>query len=266
MIKVSNLSAGYKGREVIKKADFHVERATILGLLGRNGCGKTTLFRCLNGLLKPFSGTIMLGGNDIRGMRQNEIARLAALVPQAQLAAFPLLVIDTILLGAGCHLRAWEAPKAEEKKRAVSLAEQMGIPHLLDKDFDRISGGEQQLALIARALMQDAPILFLDEPTSHLDFTNQHMILNILRQLSVDKELTIVITTHDPNIVFGYCDEVMMIKDGIVLALGKTEKTLSEDNLQALYGNTIKLEKTDTGYVVMPVNSLTRSPEGKNSA
>ncbi|MDD4360535.1 MAG: ABC transporter ATP-binding protein [Syntrophaceticus sp.] len=238
---------------VLSDINMHVSRGRMLGLLGRNGCGKTTLFRCLNGLLRPMRGKVYLKDQDISKLGSDQIANLIALVPQGARTVFPLYVIDMIMLGEGCHLKAWESPTEESENKASSIAAEIGIEHLLEKQFDRLSGGEQQLVLIARALMQSAPILLLDEPTSHLDFTNQHMVMNLIRSLVFNKGVTTVITAHDPNIVLQYCDDVMMLKNGNILAAGAVDENLNSSNLRLLYGGGIAIEQTSSSQVVVPV-------------
>lgn len=252
IIRTDSLEAGYHGTVVLTQINMHVSKGRMLGLLGRNGCGKTTLFRCLNGLLRPMKGKVYLADQDISNLKPNEIANLAALVPQGARTVFPLYVLDMILLGEGCHLKAWESPTTESEEKARKVAADIGIEHLLGKQFDRLSGGEQQLILIARALMQSAPILLLDEPTSHLDFTNQHMVMNLIRNLVFTKGVTTVITAHDPNIVLQYCSDVMMIKDGKILSAGPVADILTDDNLKLLYGDGITMEQTPSCQVVVP--------------
>ncbi|NLA27046.1 MAG: ABC transporter ATP-binding protein [Firmicutes bacterium] len=258
MIQAHNLEAGYYGTAVLEKIDLQVGKGTIVGLLGRNGCGKTTLLRCLNGLLPPMKGRVLLAGQEISKLKANEIASLAALVPQGARTVFPLYVLDMILLGEGCHLKAWQSPSAESEERARALAADIGIAHLLDKQFDRLSGGEQQLVLIARALMQSAPILLLDEPTSHLDFTNQHMVMNLIRQQVFSRGVTTVITTHDPNMALQYYNDVIMLKDGQILAAGPVNDIITEKNLRLLYGSGIAMERTASCQVVVPVRQQER--------
>jgi len=252
MIKTENLSAGYYKKAVIHNINFTAEQGKLIGLLGRNGCGKTTLFRCLNGLIKPLSGRVLLKGQDITSLNQPQIANLAALVPQGVATIFALDVIDMILLGTSCHLKAWQAPAAAEIAVAEDLAAEIGISHLLDKKFTELSGGEQQLVLIARALMQNTPILFLDEPTSHLDFTNQHLVMNLVRELVNRRKLTAIITAHDPNLVLNYCDDVLTIKNGTLFAQGSVDKILTEKTLKTLYGDGIALEQTASGKFAVP--------------
>lgn len=252
IIRTENLEAGYNGTAVLSQINMRVSKGRMLGLLGRNGCGKTTLFRCLNGLLRPMKGKVYLDGQDISTLKSNQIANLTALVPQGAQTVFPLYVLDMILLGEGCHLKAWESPTAESEDKAIEMAAEIGIEHLLWKQFDRLSGGEQQLVLIARALMQSAPILLLDEPTSHLDFTNQHMVMNLICSLVITKGVTTVITAHDPNIVLHYCDDVMMLKDGKILAAGPVADILTDENLKLLYGDGIAMQQTSSCQVVVP--------------
>lgn len=252
MIDVRDVAAGYGGKPVLNNITFSLPKGRIMGLLGRNGCGKTTLFRCMNGLLKPLSGSIRLQGRDISQLSQREIARTAALVPQATAAAFAITVKDMILLGASCRIKAWQSPGRMLEEEAAAHAAEIGVLPLIDKQFNELSGGEQQLVLIARALMQNTEILFLDEPTSHLDFTNRYMVMDMVGQLAQEKEMTVIITAHDPNMVLEYCTDVLMIKEGAMLALGPVAEIMTEANLQALYGECIALKETDFGKVVVP--------------
>ncbi|MGI5876588.1 MAG: ABC transporter ATP-binding protein [Dethiobacteria bacterium] len=255
IIRTENLVTGYNGIPVLTQIDMQVKKGVMLGILGRNGCGKTTLFRCLNGLLRPMSGKVYLNDQDISSLKPHQIANLIALVPQGARTVFPLRVIDMILLGEGCHLKAWQSPSADSEKKAKETAAEIGIEYLLHSQFDQISGGEQQLVLIARALMHSAPILLLDEPTSQLDFTNQHMVMDLIRSLVLTKGVTTIITAHDPNLVLHYCDDVMMIKDGKVLAAGPKEDILTDENLKLLYGNGITIEQANSCQVVVPVQA-----------
>lgn len=250
MLRICDLKAGYDKHTVLRGVSFELEKGHILGLLGRNGCGKTTLFKCINGFLKPFSGSIFLDGKDASDLTQRELARLAAFVPQATSAVFSIPVREMILLGSSCRIKAWEKPGISFEQEAEGYAEELGISSLLDKQFNEISGGEQQLVLIARALMQNAAVLLLDEPTSHLDFANTYMIMDMIEKLAQTRQITVVITAHDPNLVIDYCTDVIMLKDGLIMTSGAAEDVMTESNLKALYGESIILSHTDTGPVV----------------
>ena len=241
MLRICDLKAGYDKHIVLSGVSFELAKGRILGLLGRNGCGKTTLFKCVNGFLKPFSGSIFLDGRDTSTLTQQQLARLAAFVPQATSAVFSIPVREMILLGASCRIKAWERP-------GVSFEQE--ISALLDKQFNEISGGEQQLVLIARALMQNASVLLLDEPTSHLDFANTYMIRDMIEKLAETRQITVVITAHDPNLVIDYCTDVIMLKDGCIMTSGATKEVMTEANLRALYGDDVILRRTEAGPVV----------------
>ena len=250
MVRICDLNAGYDNNTVLKGISFELEKGRILGLLGRNGCGKTTLFKCINGFLKPKSGRIFLDGKETSSLSQKELARIAAFVPQATSAVFSIPVREMILLGSSCRIKAWESPGVSFEREAEDYAEELGISRLLDKQFNEISGGEQQLVLIARALMQNASVLLLDEPTSHLDFANTYLIMDMIKKLVETKGITVIITAHDPNLVIDYCTDVIMMKDGVVMTSGATEEVMTEENLKSLYGGDIALRRTDIGYVV----------------
>jgi len=254
IIEVNGISAGYNAKvHVLKEISFILEQGHIMGLLGRNGSGKTTLFRCLCGLLPISSGSIWLMGKNINTLSRKEFANVTAVVPQATSTVFSLPVMDMILLGAGCKLRAWQTPDEKYVAEAERHAQDLKITHLLEKQFNEISGGEQQLVLIARALMQNTNIILLDEPTSHLDFANKYMILDLIKTLSEVNGNTVIITAHDPNIVLEYCTDVLMIKNGSVMAWGPTPETMTAQNLNRLYDKEISIENTKYGKVAIPL-------------
>ena len=159
-----------------------------------------------------------------------------------------------ILLGSSCRIKAWEKPGISFEQEAEGYAEELGISSLLDKQFNEISGGEQQLVLIARALMQNAAVLLLDEPTSHLDFANTYMIMDMIEKLAQTRQITVVITAHDPNLVIDYCTDVIMLKDGLIMTSGAAEDVMNEYNLKSLYGESIILSHTP--YLVSNQNLL----------
>lgn len=251
MICVKELRAGYGRSVVLDSISFTVETGQIVGILGRNGCGKTTLLKCLNGLLRPMSGTILLHGWDLLQMSRQQAARTAALVPQSLSSPFALSVRDTILLGAGCRLQAWQSPTPDMIDEAASYAEALGIAALLDRSFRELSGGEQQLVLLARAQMQQAPILLLDEPTAHLDFPNRYRILDVVSKLAQDHGCTVVLTAHDPNLVLEYCTHVLLMDHGHILTSGPSSETITDHWLKTLYGDRICMQATAAGPVVV---------------
>jgi len=160
---------------------------------------------------------------------------------------------EVVLMGEAARLNPWSAPGAVARQKAKGVFKQIGIGHLLEQDYNAVSGGEQQLVLLARALFQDTPYMLLDEPNSHLDFSNQHQMMSSMRQLAKQQGITMLITLHDPNLAFYYCDEVVLMQRGRIVCQGPTLEVVTDSNLSAIYGNNIQTDHTSQGiHVVVP--------------
>jgi len=220
---------------VVREVSFAVPEGRLAVLLGPNGSGKTTLFKCMAGLWSPEAGRILFDGNDIAGISHRDRARLLAVVPQEHTPPFPYSVMEAVLMGRAPHVGLYAAPSATDEEAAWTALCAVGVSHLAERPYTRISGGERQLVLIARALAQDAPLLLLDEPTSHLDFRNQHMVLETVRRVAAEKGLTVLMTLHDPNLAAFFAHQVVMLKGGTIVANGEPATVLSEENLGQLY-------------------------------
>lgn len=252
-IEVRNLEAGYGLKPILRDVSMRVEEGKICALLGRNGSGKTTLLRCLNALIKPAQGQVYLQGRDIAHLSRAEIARIVSVVPQSTSAPFNYPCLEVVLMGEAARLNPWSVPGEVARQRAKGVFKQIGIEHLLDQDYNGISGGEQQLVLLARALFQDTPYMLLDEPNSHLDFSNQHQMMSLMRQLAKQQGITMLITLHDPNLAVYYCDEIVLMQQGRLVCQGPTLEVLTDINLSAIYGNNIQTDHTSRGMqVVVP--------------
>ena len=221
---------------VLRDVSFAVAPGQLVAVLGPNGSGKTTLLKCLAGLWAPSSGRIVLDGRDLARLAPRERARRLAVVPQEHAPAFPYTVQDAVLMGRAPHIPAYASPSSQDRWAARVAMEAVGIGELAARPTSRLSGGERQLTLIARALAQEAPLLLLDEPTAHLDFRNQHRVLGLVRRIAADKALTVIMTHHDPNLVAGIADQVLLLKEGALLAEGAPGAVLTEDLLGRLYG------------------------------
>lgn len=204
-------------------------------ILGPNGSGKTTLLKCISGIWNPRQGAIRYGDRNLTKLSYAERAGLIAVVPQEHEPPFPYTVADIVLMGRASHVSLFSAPVREDILAADSAMEQIGVDHLRDRPYTKISGGERQLVLIARALAQETPILLLDEPTSHLDFRNQILVLSKVRDIVRRKALTVLMTLHDPNLAMQFSDYVVMIVEGKVLAQGLPVEVLTPDNLKSMY-------------------------------
>lgn len=254
-ITVTDLSFNFGQNRVLKEINFTARNSELLSVLGPNGVGKTTLFRCILGLLKGYRGQISLGGVDIRGLGVAEMARLIAYVPQFHYPSFNYSVFDMALMGTSVHLSAFSRPGKEQVKLVEAALERLGIAHLKERGFTRISSGEQQLVLLARALVQESRILVMDEPISNLDYGNQVRVLTEVRSL-VEEGYTIIQSTHNPDLAFMFSDRVLALKDGAVLGCGTPEAVFSEELIYALYGMKVKMESLycDRVRVCIPKN------------
>jgi iron complex transport system ATP-binding protein len=255
-LEIQNLSAGYGSTPVISGIHMTAEPGRICAVMGRNGSGKTTLLRCINHVLPPLDGKIRIMGQEITRMARHRIAQIISVVPQVNFSPFSFSCKDMILMAGAARIRAWAAPSRKEQDRALSAMAEVGIDHLASQAFNAISGGERQLVMLARALFQETPIMLLDEPTAHLDFTNQHRIMALMRKLAANRKMTVIITLHDPNLTCHYCDDVVLIHQGRVAAAGKTADTLTGDVLTQVLGDNIRLDVTTGGVRVAVPASL----------
>lgn len=234
-IEVKNLSFSYGDRPVLHDISFTVESGEFLSILGPNGVGKSTLFRCVLGLLSGYTGQVLVDGIDSRSFSVREAARHVAYIPQSSHPIFNYSVFDIILMGRTSGLSTFRSPKKADTEICEWAMEKVGIARLRDRCFHRLSGGEQQLVLIARALVQKAPILMLDEPTANLDFGNQLLVLEQARNLAREG-YTVIQTTHHPEQSYMFSDRILTIQKGRVLTQGRPEEVLTENTIHALYG------------------------------
>ena len=254
-IEVQNLSFSYGDRPVLHDISFRVEKGEFLSILGPNGVGKSTLFRCVLGLLSGYTGQVLVDGADSRSFSVREAARHIAYIPQSSHPIFNYSVFDIVLMGRTSGLSTFRSPKKQDAELCRWALEKVGIPHLSDRCFHRLSGGEQQLVLIARALVQKAPILMLDEPTASLDFGNQLLVLEQCRNLAREG-YTVIQTTHNPEQSYQYSDRILTLQHGRVLAEGTPKEVLTEKTIRALYGVEVDVVslRDDRARICLPAN------------
>lgn len=235
-LSIEEASFGYNDRDLIwENISIDVQEGECLCLLGPNGCGKTTLLNCVNGNYSLKSGSIYVNSKNIKELTINELAKTMGIVFQEHSAPFPYSSLEVVRMGRTPHLGLIGRPSKADTELAYSIMEDMGIAHLAGKSYTHISGGERQLVLIARTLCQEPEIILFDEPTSHLDFKNQALVLHTIKKLS-QKGMTILMTSHFPNHVWKIGTRVAMLGSRKMVAQGTVEEVMTEENLSKTYG------------------------------
>ena len=255
-IETRALAIGYPGHEVGGEIDLGAGPGDVLCLLGPNGSGKTTLFKTLLGLIPARGGAVLLAGRTLDALARSEIASHAAYVPQAHAAPFAYPVLEVVLMGRTARLGLFSQPGDADRAAAMKALARLRIEDLAGDDYTRLSGGQRQLVLIARALAQETPVLIMDEPTASLDFGNQTLVLREIAGLAADG-LTVILSTHDPDHAFAVGTGVALLHEGRVRATGPPRDALTGDALSAVYGVDVKVEALADGRTVC-VPSLAR--------
>lgn len=246
-LSIKDASFGYNDHELVwNNINIDVEEGECLCLLGPNGCGKTTLLNCINGNYTLKSGAIYVNQRNIKAFSIIELAKTIGIVFQEHSAPFPYSSLEVVRMGRTPHLGLFETPSMSDTELAYSIMEEMGIAHLAGKSYTHISGGERQLVLIARTLCQEPEIILFDEPTSHLDFKNQAMVLRTIKSLS-QKGMTIVMTSHFPNHVWNIGTRVAMLGYRGMVVQGLVEEVMTEENLSETYGVETKIYDAKSG-------------------
>lgn len=261
ILSVSGLSFSYDGpgQAVLRDLSLEVPEGTVTAILGPNGSGKTTLLRLLLGVLRPAEGTIRLAGRAQQGYSRRERSQIIGLVPQDEHIPFDFSVLEYVLLGRAPYLSPLQMPGEADRQVALAALHMVGLESLQDRTLPTLSGGERQLVTVARALAQQPQVLLLDEPTAHLDLSNQDRLLTILNEL-VAQGKTLVLTTHDPNLAASVADLVVLIRDGRVLAAGSPEAILIPKALSATYGVPVHVYNIDHRRVILLESPATARP------
>lgn len=246
LIQAQGLATGHGRKPLLTGVDLRLERGQVLALLGPNGTGKTTLFRCLLGLLPAQQGRVLLQGRDLRGLAPRQIAAAVGYVPQAQSLPFAFTARDIVLMGRSAALGPFAAPGKDDLRRADAALDRLGILHLAARDMTRLSGGQQQMVLIARALAQAAPALIMDEPTASLDLANRARIETLITQLAGDG-IGIILSTHDPDQAAALADHAVLLGAGGTIAQGPMRQVLTAPALSALYATPIRRDELADG-------------------
>jgi len=242
--KIDNLTCGYENKFHISNINIVLSKGNFAGIIGPNGCGKTTLLRGISGELKSKAGVIMLKGQNLHHMSYKEKARNLAVVTQ-DIEVPDMTVEDYVMMGRMPYHKNYQF---FDTKEDIAISEKYmeltGVSHLRNKYLDQLSGGERQLIAITRALVQEPELLLLDEPTSHLDITHQVEVLNLVQRLNDQLGLTVLMCIHDLNLAGEYCNQLVLINNGSIHLSGKPEEVLTYENIEKVYG-TVVITKTN---------------------
>jgi iron complex transport system ATP-binding protein len=252
ILEAKALAFGFPGRTIGRDVGFALAAGEVMCVLGPNGGGKTTLFRTLLGLLASHGGEILLQEKALRSLSRQEIAQLVGYVPQGHSAYFAYTVGDFVLMGRTAHLGIFSMPGKHDREVGQRVLESLGIAHLADKPVTEISGGERQLALVARALAQEPQLLVLDEPTASLDFGNQVRVLQKISALA-STGMSILFSSHDPDHAFLAAHRALLLAEGRALEIGAPAQVIRPDSLERLYGISVQvLALQNGGHTCVP--------------
>ena len=238
-LSIKGIEFYYNSHKILKDVTFEVKEGEVLALVGPNGSGKSTLLKCINRILKPQRGTVLLDGKNIESSGNKDIGKLIGYVPQSAFHPFSLTVFELVLLGRKPYV-SWKVGN-RDKKVVWEILAIMGLDKISDRSFNELSGGEKQKVLIAMALTQEPEVLLLDEPTSHLDLRHQLEIASLIFKLVKKQKVSAIFATHDLNLAGRFSDKVAFLKEGEIFAIGSSQEVFSPEVIKEVYGIQVKV-------------------------
>ena len=251
---INDIDFSYSSTPVLHDITVRMEGPKFVSILGPNGVGKSTLIHCINKILSPTKGTVMIDEKDVKETSLKELAKIVGYVPYSSNDTFPLTVVDTVLMGRHPHSK-WGSLD-EDLDIVYGTLEMLGITDLAMRSFNELSAGQHQKVMLARGLVQEPKILLLDEPTSNLDVRHQLDVTMMLKQLSIEKQILVIMISHDINIAAKYADEVIMMHDGSIYAIGTPQEVITKENMETVYGVNTKIIDDDGRPHVILKNSV----------
>jgi len=233
-LELNGIGFSYPSKDVLKDITISYEGAQLIAILGPNGVGKSTLIHCIDRILKPTAGTVLIDGEDAEEYPMKEMAKKVGYVPYASTDVFPMSVVDAVLLGRHPHSN-WKSTR-EDVRIVFTMLKRLGIDDLADSQFNELSAGQHQKAMLARGLVQQPEIMLLDEPTANLDVKHQLGVTKLLHEIAHEDNVMVVMICHDLNIAAKYADSIMMMKDGAIFAAGPVDEVFTEENISEVYG------------------------------
>jgi len=259
-LKVKEVEFSYASVLVLKDICLELAASEMLGVVGPNGAGKSTLLRCIDRILKPQRGDILLDGQDIKEMHLMELARKMGYIPQTTSQIFPATVFDTVLMGRRPHL-GWRSSEKDAEK-VLEMLQMLDIEEFAMRDINELSGGQQQKVFIARALTQEPEILLLDEPTSNLDIRHQLEVMDIIKNIVREKRISAIMAIHDLNLASRYADRIVMMNSGKIFAAGNPVSVLTPDNIKWVYGVEAEVNNNNGKPYIVPIRHIRQNGKG----
>ena len=253
-LKVKDVGFSYARVPVLKDICLELAESEVLGVVGPNGAGKSTLLRCIDRILKPQRGSILLDGRDIKEMHLMELAKKIGYIPQSSSQIFPATVFDTVLMGRRPHV-GWRSSEKDTEK-VLEILQMLDIEEFAMRDINELSGGQQQKVFIARALTQEPDVLLLDEPTSNLDIRHQLEVMDIIKNIVREKGISAIMAIHDLNLASRYADRVIMMNRGKIFAAGDPASVLTSENIKHVYSVEVKVNNHDGRPYIVPIRPV----------